>query len=51
VYDPCYPSGHTIRMSDSEIPAEGKRSAGRPKVRWNDDINNGMGRQVLEIGG
>jgi hypothetical protein len=35
----------------SEIPAEGKRRAGRPKVRWNDDINNGMGGQVLETGG
>jgi hypothetical protein len=40
-----------IRMGDSEITAEGKRRAGRPKVRWNDDINNGMRRQVLEIGG
>jgi len=23
-------------MNDSEIPAEGNRRAGRPKVRWND---------------
>jgi hypothetical protein len=40
-----------IRMSDSAIPAEGKRRAGRPTVRWDDDMNNGRKRQVLEIGG
>jgi hypothetical protein len=40
-----------IRMSDSKIPAEGKGRARRPKVRWNDDVNNGMRRQVLETGG
>jgi hypothetical protein len=40
-----------IRMSDSAIPAEGKRRAGRPNVRWNDDINNGMKRHVFETGG
>jgi hypothetical protein len=35
------------RMSDSEIPpAEGNRTVGRPKARWNYDINNGMRRQV-----
>jgi hypothetical protein len=40
-----------IIMSDSAIPAEGKRRGGRPKVRGNDYMNNGMKRHVLEIGG